>query len=237
MEELNQQEQIINLGKLFVKELQLEPGVDTFSKWIAHYLAEKMKSAEKAVGKEKDSINKECFDLILKLWKHRSYVTYSNRPFYKFEPIIEFLSKLNHDNEEPIFHKSIPESQLKELEKENFDYDSLKDWINVALEIDLTAKIWIEYTLKQAAILAKDEKTREWIENTINLPESADSLIINKLIDLNINFEKNEDDVLKKYSIEILKDGISRLKKFEKFNKILLESYMSELNKLQKDNT
>ena len=43
--------------------------------------------------------------------------------------------------------------------------------------------------------------------------------------------------MLKKYSIEILKDGISRLKKFEKFNKILLESYMSELNKLQKDNT
>jgi hypothetical protein len=42
MENLEPQEKVINLGKLFVQELKLEPGVDTFSRWMAHYLAEKI---------------------------------------------------------------------------------------------------------------------------------------------------------------------------------------------------
>lgn len=49
MENSELQEQIINLGKLLVQELKLDPGSDTFSKWMAHYIAEKMKTAEQAM--------------------------------------------------------------------------------------------------------------------------------------------------------------------------------------------
>jgi hypothetical protein len=42
MESSETLDKIINLGKLFVKEFKLELGVDTFSIWMAHYLAEKI---------------------------------------------------------------------------------------------------------------------------------------------------------------------------------------------------
>ena len=34
------QERAISLGKALVQELELEPGVDTLSRWMAHYVAE-----------------------------------------------------------------------------------------------------------------------------------------------------------------------------------------------------
>jgi hypothetical protein len=42
MENLEQSEKIIDLGKMLVKELGLEPGGDTLARWMAHYLAEKI---------------------------------------------------------------------------------------------------------------------------------------------------------------------------------------------------
>ncbi|WP_430811597.1 MULTISPECIES: hypothetical protein [unclassified Carboxylicivirga] len=237
MENLKQQEQIINLGKLFVKELKLEPGVDTFSRWMAHYLAEKITLAEQSEGQEKATLNKECFEIILKLWEHRNSLPSGNRPFQNFEPIIEFLSKLNMEREHPLFFNSIPENQLDDFEKNNLDYESVKDWTNIAKEIDKTAKIWIEFALGQAANKAANERTKEWIDNAVNMPESADSSIISKLVDLKISFDDKEemDDFSKKYAIEKLKDGISRLQKFDKLNKLLIETYELELNKALKE--
>ena len=43
MEQSEQQKAILELGKLFVKELDLEKSVDTLSRWMAHYVAEKIK--------------------------------------------------------------------------------------------------------------------------------------------------------------------------------------------------
>ena len=44
-----------------MKELKLEPGVDTFSRWMSHYLAEKISVAEQSEGGEKEAAEKECF--------------------------------------------------------------------------------------------------------------------------------------------------------------------------------
>ncbi|MCT4648484.1 MAG: hypothetical protein N4A74_26085 [Carboxylicivirga sp.] len=235
MENLKQQKQIINLGKLFVKELKLEPGVDTFSRWMAHYLAEKITLAEHSEDEKKETLNKECFEIILKLWEHRNSLPSGNRPFQNFEPIIEFLSKLNIEAEHPLFFNSIPENRMDDFEKNNLDYESVKDWINIAKEIDKTAKVWIEFALGQAANKATNERTKEWIDNAVSVPESADSSIISKLVDLNISFDDNNeeevDDFSKKYTIEKLKDGISRLQKFDKLNKLLIKAYEAELNK------
>lgn len=71
MEDSKAQKKVIDLGKALVKDLELDPGVDTLSKWMAHYLAEKIELTKKLTGKEKKEAKKECFEITLKLWEHR----------------------------------------------------------------------------------------------------------------------------------------------------------------------
>lgn len=130
METLQLQQKVLNLGKLFVKELKLEPGVDTFSRWMAHYLAEKISFAERSEGKEKEMAEKECFDVILKLWEHRHSLPSGRRPFQSFEPILDTLSQLNPDTEEPYFYNALRDQDLAELEIDSLDHKSVKEWVN-----------------------------------------------------------------------------------------------------------
>ncbi len=96
MENLELQKQIISLGKLLVKELGSEENVDTLSRWIAHYLAEKILEAEALlIVQEKKDVERECFEIILKLWEQRWVLPSGKRPFEEFEPLLEVLEKIN----------------------------------------------------------------------------------------------------------------------------------------------
>lgn len=237
MENLEQQEKVINLGKLFVKELKLEPGVDTFSRWMAHYLAEKMSIAEQAEGHEKEAAEKECFDVILKLWEHRHSLPSGRRPFQSFEPILDTLSQLNPDTEKPYFYNSWRNQDLAELETDNLDHKSVEEWMSIAKEIDKTVRIWIEYALNQAANNAKNERTKQWINNTINLSDNADASIINFILDNNPSFDVEDydkEDFSKQYDLERLKKRIAQLQKFSQLNENLLSSYKTKLEKYLK---
>lgn len=234
MESSETLDKIINLGKLFVKEFKLELGVDTFSRWMAHYLAEKITIAEQSQGKEKEIAEKECFDIILKLWQHRNYLPDGRRPFQSFEPILEILSRLNPDKEETYFYRAMRNQELSELETDNINYKSVKKWTDIALEIDKTARIWIEYALSQAASIAKNDTTKEWIENAVNLPDNSDTSIISILLDRNLSFDVenyDRDDFSKKYEVEKLKKRISQLQKYTRFNEALVKAYEAELEK------
>lgn len=235
MENLELQEKIINLGKLFVKELNLEPGVDTFSRWMAHYLAEKISITEHSEGSKKEVAEKECFDVILKLWEHRHSLPSGRRPLQSFEPIIDTLSKLNPDTEEPYFYNAMRNQDLVELEIENLDYKSVEEWMSIAKEIDKTARIWIEYALNQATNNAQNQRTKEWLDNAVNLSDNADTKIINLLLDNNPSFDiedYDKNDFSKQYDIERLRKRISELKKYSELNKFLLTKYEYELKKL-----
>lgn len=239
MENLELQEKIINLGKLLVKELKLEPGVDTFSRWMAHYLADKITVAERSEGKEKGIAEKECFDVILKLWEHRHSLPSGRRPFQNFEPILDTLSQLNPDTDKPYFYNSWRNQDLAELETNNLDYKSIEEWMDIVKEIDKTARIWIEYALDQAANNAKNERTREWIENAVNLSDSTDTGVIKSLLDKNPLFDiKNyeEGEFSKQYDIERLKKRITQLQKYSQLNDTLLKAYETELENIQKQN-
>jgi hypothetical protein len=104
MEDLRQQEQIINLGKSLVKELGIENGTDTLSRWMSHFLADKISLAERLPdGNEKANVQKECFEVILKLWAHRWELPRGKRPFERFEPILDVLRKINPEREDSFF--------------------------------------------------------------------------------------------------------------------------------------
>jgi len=224
MENSELQTQVINLGKLFIKELGLEQSVDTFSRWMAHYIAEKMKVAENLpVGKEKDDAEKECFKTILKLWEHRWLLPNGRRPLENFEPIFKIIQRLDPENNEPFFHR-ISEHELLEIETTNPMYSEIKDYLELSLQIDKIAKVWIEYTLQQAANKANDEKTQEWLKNVICLPNNNDIMTIRLLTK---DLEESEESSSGRKSK--IRKNIEVLKRFSKLNEFLLDSYEKEL--------
>ncbi len=238
MENLELQEQIINLGKLFVRELKLDPGSDTFSKWMAHYIAEKMKIAEQAMSDEdKKDAEKECFETILALWKHRWSLPSRKRPLEEFEPILKTLERLNPEVQEPYFYHSL-EHELSELEKNNPDLKEITDYTNMALQIDKAARIWIEFVLSQAALKAKNEKANSFLNNSINIHDNDDARIIRIVLDSDpaIDFENYKDDeVQKNYLKEKLTKRIEELEKFSNLNKELLGYYKKQLENISND--
>ena len=112
MELLETQCQVLNLGKQLVKELSLDPGVDTFSRWIAHYIAEQITLSEKAQGEEKKEIDKRCFESILQLWVHHASYAGDRRPFESFEPVFNALYRLDPEKAHP-YHRVLFGSQEK----------------------------------------------------------------------------------------------------------------------------
>jgi hypothetical protein len=85
--------EIIELGKTIVKELGLYDSVDTLSRWMAHYLAELIVKAENASSvKEKSALEKECCEIILKLWKERENLSENLQPLGNLKETLEILN-------------------------------------------------------------------------------------------------------------------------------------------------
>ena len=90
------QERAISLGKTLVQELGLEPGVDTLSRWMTHYISEQIALIETGPDHEKTEAQQRCSDTIAQLRERRSSLPNNRYPFKNFESIFETLSKLNN---------------------------------------------------------------------------------------------------------------------------------------------
>ena len=231
MENSEQSEKIIDLGKMLVKELGLEPGVDTLARWMAHYLAEKIHQVEVLPqGDEKAEVEKECCELILKIWDHRSAMPRGRRPFENFEPILKVLESIDPDNREPFLHR-MSEYELAQLANDNPNYETIKPYIESVVEIEKVARVWIENLLNQAALKVTDEKTKAWLETAslIALPDDIQSIRI-----LYRNFNLLDDDNPSSQDTDRLKLRIQQLEKFKKLNDLLLKTYQDELARKKK---
>jgi muconolactone delta-isomerase len=238
MERSEQQKAVLELGKLLVKELGLEKGVDTLSRWMAHYVAEKIKYAESlAVGVKKNNAEKECFSLILDLWKHRWHYISNRRPLRDFNHLFDILENLDPEKEEPYYY-SLGNTQSKEEEEESFDPSDLKNVSSLALQIDKVARIWISYFLQEAGRKAKNEKIKKMVNAAVKLPDSMDARIIQIVIaDSMENIDKepvDHEELAREIKIKTLNRRIGELKKFKKVNKYLIGQFEKELNNLKK---
>lgn len=64
---------VVRLGELIVEELGLTDSTDTLGRWMAHRLADLMKSAESAAKEaEREKARQAASDLIIALWDHRA---------------------------------------------------------------------------------------------------------------------------------------------------------------------
>lgn len=190
MENSELRKRTINLGKLLVEELKLNPGVDTLSRWMAHYIAEQITIAENATGDKKRIAERRCFETILKLWQHRSALPRGHQPFESFEPIFSALTRLDPDNPQPYYfprYNATP-SENNEVSKESNEVLQLMDLANA---IDRSARILIEFIFHQASIIATDEKTINWLTNAISIPPNDEVSIVVRLVN---TYEKSESE-------------------------------------------
>ncbi len=227
MENSEQSEKIIDLGKMLVKELGLEPGVDTLARWMAHYLAEKIHEVEiLPKGDRKAEAEKECCELILKIWDHRSEMPRGRRPFENFEPILKVLESIDPDNREPFLHH-MSEHELQQLANSNPNYEAIKPYIESIVEIEKVARVWMENLLNQAALKVTDEKTKAWLEaaSLIGLPDDIHSI---RIVYKNFNL-LDDDDNVSSQDTDRLEKRIGQLEKFRKLNELLLKNYQDEL--------
>lgn len=214
---------IFNLGKALVEQLGIDPGVDTLSRWMAHYVAEQITLAENATGKEKSEAENECFETILKLWHHRAYYPNGQQPFKDFELIYRTLERLVPENPNPFFYSIKTDDTNKESSE-------VQQWLDIALSIDEAARVWLEYVFHQAALNASDDRTLTWLENAMSLPESDDVQIVNHILEIN-NIDDNEGDLLQEARIRqvMIESRIKKLDGFIQFSQILRAEFADEL--------
>jgi len=205
------------LGKLLVKELGIENSTDTLSRWMAHYVADKILFIESLpAGREKEDAQKECFEIILKLWENRWELPAGKRPLGDYEPILRVLEKIDPEKEAPFFYRQ--ERQIP-LSKENDN--EINKYLEIIVQIDKVARIWIDFLLQQATSKATDEQTKSILENAIEIPHSDDIAAIRILFD-------DMEDYAQKYKDETFRKRIEELEKFAELNKFILEEYKND---------
>lgn len=249
MEDSKAQNKILTLGKAIVKELELDPGVDTLAKWMAHYVAEMIVSAENLSGYKKTKAEKLCFDIILKLWERRWSIPH-NKPFLQdFESLFETVDKLNPDKDVPFF---LPQQLIFELEEEikrsetnenDNESDVAQDenlnpqtHLDSALRVDKLARSLIANLLKQAVSGIKLSAEREdLIRNSIEAIDYPESRIIRISSDYSKSLESQKEEANEiQNRISELNSKLNELEELNSFVKSLASRYKEELSELEK---
>lgn len=249
MEDSKAQNKILTLGKAIVKELELDPGVDTLAKWMAHYVAEKITLAERLSGNEKKQAEEECFEIISKLWEHRWSIPH-NKPFLQdFEPLFETVDKLNPNKDVPFFlppqfifemEEEIKISETNEINNESDDSQAEnlnpQTYLDSALRVDKLAKSLIANLLIQAVSCIKLSAEREdLIRNSIEAIDYPESRIIRITSDYSksVESQKEEADETQNRIAEV-KSKIDKLEELTSIVKSLVSRYKKELLEIEK---
>jgi len=216
------QERIINLGKHISEELGQGKYPDTLSRWMAHYIAQLITQAENSSCKKKKTLEKECFDAILKLWEYKSFFPSGKKPFECFEVIFNTLEKLSPENRNMFFYENQQESET--------DDDLVKKSMNAIKIIDKVARVWIENILIGAVELAIDEKTKKWLNMAIPTKKRDEVNFYFKVLGLDDN-----DDLESriKEKIKYLESRVQQLEGFREYNETIHSSFTNQIDLLK----
>lgn len=242
MEKLNTQQAVIKLGKEFVNKLGLDPGVDTFGRWMCHYIAEQMLKAENSEGTEKEVAEKNCYETILKFWQHRWQLPSGLRPFESFETIFSLIERLNPEKHRNFYYHQIPSRENRSVQLN----DKQSQWIKFAEDIDKAARICIELAIDKCTEEAKENETENWLQYGQKVESGIDIEIVQSLSDLDLSSfldeyeeedlaaKRNTDEVMAKYDVEKIKSRIQHIEQLSKMNSTVLKELRSTLKKIDR---
>ncbi|HVW57831.1 MAG TPA: hypothetical protein VHC00_19315 [Rhizobiaceae bacterium] len=228
-EELKRSRDVLELGKLLVKALDLDQTVDTLGRWMAHHVAELMQAVEEAEGREKADIEDRCRNAILELWEHISFFPRGHRPFADVEPLLAVIRSLDPDNRAYFYHS---EAQML-LSSSEMDEET-RQWMELAQGIDYSARLLVSMSLRKAASDLVEDK-REWFD----LAESLDvDIPMTRLVRVVVDGEKQNEEQRKlegiTRAIEALQNRRERLTAMVKMSSMLVASIDEDIDRLQK---
>ncbi|MCA0445341.1 MAG: hypothetical protein LCH54_03835 [Bacteroidetes bacterium] len=223
MEQSKTQKELLELGKSLVEELRLDTG-DTLGRWMAHYVAELLKDAERAEGEERFTKSEICATMIMRLWDHRNQFPEENRPFKEFTNVFTSLENLSLDVEKTKYW-----AETRNLARGASVNKESKKWLAVADGVDDTAKILIRYCLTKASENKLDKATK-WVD----LAENAG---LDDAVDIQvIRFIQSENELLTTKTLDDKqkKQALDRITKLESFIKIAT-ALLGEMKEIQKN--
>jgi hypothetical protein len=216
---------LLALGCKLVEELGLDDSTDTLGRWMAHHIADLMIRAERATGEDKKPLEKECFELILALWKHLAELPNGKRPFEELEPVVRAIESLDPEDDTPRYYRLArpPKGQVEEQ-------SDAERWLDFVAGLDYTAKLLIACCLRSAADSAVD-KSKEWVR----LAEAAG--IKDGVPQLVIRFVTTKEDLGKEPDPtsdvrRALEDRLKRLDGFAKMAEALRSDLQAQLDGL-----
>jgi len=217
---------MLELGRKLTKELSLDQSVDTLGRWMAHYIAELISSAENASVEERPAKMHACSEAILRLWKHRHELPSGRRPFETLEPILRALESLDPNDDTPRYFRAVRSA----ADEEN-DNDDTKSWLKMIDGLDYSAKILIRYCLSQAARNALD-KSAGWVPlaEAAGVEDGIEFPVIRIVVDeADLLEEPDPDEATRKQ----LEDRLDRLEGFTKMATALASELRQKIQKIQ----
>jgi len=216
---------LLQLGRKIVDELGLDQSVDTLGRWMAHYIAELIQSAEAAQGDDRSEKLSRCANAILDLWKHRSLLPNGKRPFEDFEPILWALESLDLSDNTPRYFRSVRRVVRKDEER-----TETQKWFDLVEGIDDSARMLIRYCLARAAANAID-KSKEWAQlaEALETEEGIDLRIVRIISEENELLNASALDASARTQVE---DRIRRLDNFVQMAHILSSDLREKLERL-----
>jgi len=175
MEQSAHSKEILKLGEKIVKELNLYEGVDTLSKWMCHYIAELMHKAKTSESEEeKAAAERECCELILKIWNKREVKSPTSNlyPLSGMEEIIEILKNLKESGDF-LFRNLLISTDLQ--------IDSTNKWSKLVEQAIYTAKNTTNLALLVAIAEQELNSKINWTKDYVNLLSENEKLIIELL--------------------------------------------------------
>lgn len=88
---------VLALGRVIVRQLELQNRGTVLDRWIAHHLAEVIAEAGRAVGPAKVESEARAVDLVLKLWAHRRVLPEPIDPLGGYRKAVEVLGRMAPD--------------------------------------------------------------------------------------------------------------------------------------------
>lgn len=217
----------IRLGNELVKLMELERGGNTLARWMAHYIAEQMTLADKSEGMEKAEAEANCFNTILKLWRHRASMPMGMRPFENFDAIFRVLERLDPQGSGGFYRELWDPNVVPEP-------DSIEAIAAVITAVDRAARVLIEQTVSLAASTACGETDKAMLSDGDISDDSADIDLIRQLTRFGVH-EELTPEMIRKMEINRIRRRIETLDWFEEASKGLRKLLVSEITRLEQE--
>lgn len=167
MEKSKQYQEVLNLGKKISKEFSSDQRNITI-KWMGNYIGDLIHRAEAETNMQKKAeLEKECFEIILKLWNQREVSSSRLQPLGNYKNVINVLNSLKE-----------PENSLDWNRYENFDDTGF--WGKFVKELKNNYKYAIEIAICAAASPQYLAEGKEWLKHEEMLT-NEEVLVIKRL--------------------------------------------------------